>query len=59
MKAKLKPCPFCGERSQLIFMVSLDGYYYWITCGQCHAEGPPERTRVTRDKAWNRRAKEA
>jgi len=58
--SELKPCPFCGEKENIIVNIPdkeqpLD--YAFVECGNCHAGV----WRTTQDEfeavlAWNRRA---
>ncbi len=47
-------CPFCGDPSPTIVSESTD--LYFIRCGECLAEGPPEETLQEAVAAWNYRA---
>lgn len=48
----LKPCPFCGHRSQTIKNSNRWGWF--VSC-QCAAVGPSSTTREGAIVAWNTR----
>jgi len=52
MKPKLRPCPWCGEDTDLTIM-SLSGVR--VTCDCCAAEGPVRNSATAAKKAWNER----
>ena len=51
MSQTLKPCPFCGNEDVLEHG---DSDFWWIGCGQCHAEGPTGKLDDA-IAAWNHR----
>ena len=51
-KTKLRPCPWCGEDTDLTVM-SLSGVR--VTCDCCAAEGPVRKSVTAAKKAWNER----
>lgn len=51
-KTKLRPCPWCGEDTDLTIM-SLSGVR--VTCDCCAAEGPVMKSATAAKKAWNER----
>ena len=57
---KLKPCPFCGGKAEIMKM----GYPHWIYCLKCGARvhGYVTETKTNEKasiEAWNRRADDA
>lgn len=56
MTNKLKPCPFCGNTTNLeadLWIVSLR-----VFCPACGCNGPAGETKQKSIEAWNRRARE-
>ena len=54
---KLKPCPFCGDKSIIQHQGNrFDGYIWWSQCRGCEIEGPRGFTKRKAIKDWNRRA---
>ena len=54
MPAKLKPCPFCGNKK---IRIIVDGGVRWARCTSCNTIS---NTFITEDalvEAWNKRAK--
>lgn len=59
-KARCVPCPFCGhiepEDYTVEFMEMDDKEYFYVTCVECGAEGPPaEGDAVGAAEAWEKR----
>lgn len=66
MKNELKPCPFCGKKTQ-IRIVTIDGHYAYACmtgCKECdvtmrkvfnYSIGADEAIEIVKDM-WNRRA---
>ena len=55
-KTKLKPCPFCGGKAE---MLSYSEHEWLVYCKEC--DGMVEKWRETEEEAmeqWNRRVKE-
>ena len=57
---KLKPCPFCGGKAEIMKI----GYPHWIYCLKCGARvhGYVTKTRAGEKasiEAWNRRSENA
>lgn len=54
---KLKACPFCGKKDELIVAVNV---WDMVTakCKRCRIEGPPSTTSEEAAQAWNTRAPE-
>jgi Lar family restriction alleviation protein len=56
---KLKPCPFCGEESE-VYVDGVDGGKpNWVECRGCGTYGPEKQTTRQAIVAWNRRAGKA
>lgn len=59
LEPKLKPCPFCGGKAELLDGREISGLDpgFWVTCSQCGAEGPEydSNGRQHAINAWNRR----
>ena len=51
---KLKPCPFCGGKAEIIKTYST----IWVKCLDCHASTTCRPTEAEAAKIWNRRAGE-
>ena len=49
---KLKPCPFCGGKAEMIAR----GVLYCVTCSKCDCKGDFLDTPAAAAKVWNRRA---
>jgi len=49
----LKPCPFCGDRPQIV-----DSGTFRVECADCGASGPPAPTTQRAAARWNRRGNE-
>lgn len=57
MSEELKPCPFCGEKPELIY---LEKYGYCYCCGDTHVgthycESGSKKTEAEAREAWNAR----
>jgi Lar family restriction alleviation protein len=50
----LKPCPFCGDRAQIVH-----GGTFRVECPDCGATGPPAPTSERAVVRWNRRGTDA
>jgi Lar family restriction alleviation protein len=50
----LKPCPFCGDRAQLV-----QSGTFRVECPDCGAIGPPAPNSERAVARWNRRGTEA
>ena len=48
--AELKPCPFCGEKAELLGFTRL-----WVQCTQCAAQTRLYVYMDAAEEAWNRR----
>ena len=46
----LKPCPFCGDRPQIVQTGT-----FIVQCADCGASGPPAPNMVRAAVRWNRR----
>jgi Lar family restriction alleviation protein len=46
----LKPCPFCGDRPQIV-----EGGTFRVECADCGAIGPPGPNLQRAAARWNRR----
>jgi len=65
MSDELKPCPFCGEKTEIAIVEgamvqegdSRDDFCMqrWVECQNCGALGPPTDRRVEAVKSWNER----
>ena len=57
MSNKLLPCPFCGchEPGTAETTDSKGNSIYFITCPDCHTDGPPTVTEPEAVVAWNKR----
>lgn len=57
---KLKPCPFCGERTNLHVRRSEPLHYTSVVCDECGARVPVEYPTSDEDaiEKWNHRATE-
>ena len=66
MEERLKPCPFCGGKGQLIQTIKLiinhtDGYnnfddqIFWVKCHICQFSSFRHPTAHTAVDAWNKR----
>jgi hypothetical protein len=51
-KEYLEPCPFCGEKENL-----MERGTQWIRCRSCEALGPDSTGKMSPTEAWNRRTK--
>lgn len=53
-RIRLLSCPFCGADSAY-FNVSFRSFhhFWWVTCGDCGAQGPSVASQVTAAKAWH------
>lgn len=51
--SELKPCPFCGEKDDVIY------YNGCVFCDACGASGPGHKARGFAVDAWNKRPFEA
>ncbi len=64
MKAKLKPCPYCGGKAELykteweLGKRGVPNHPYWIICTKCGVNTQPTGTKRAVIKCWNRRTKE-
>ncbi len=50
---ELKPCPFCGEKENLIIHMGT-GWQYFVICKKCNADRFAE-SKENAIKAWNTR----
>lgn len=61
-----KPCPFCSGTDcpvdnqemtpfERLHINGNEGYFYYVVCQTCYAQGPFELTREDAVNAWNRR----
>ena len=61
-KIKLKPCPFCGGKAELMSYTLFGRQVWFVTCGGMGCDVVPETAdRYTPQKAaevWNKRAGE-
>lgn len=48
---KLKPCPFCGEKGDIVEGMN----EFWVNCVQCGAATQMESNRDRAIEAWNMR----
>lgn len=61
---KLKLCPFCGGKGELVISNPWDPYEAHVRCAKCGIEGPrvwmvnDEKFKTTAVRLWNRRVKE-
>jgi Lar family restriction alleviation protein len=53
-KRALKPCPFCGEASNL-HMVAETRTWKYVWCGKCDAQGPAKSAKSRAIDTWNER----
>ena len=59
----VKPCPFCGKATQTVTYgerrpppgILMWQFQWYVSCPQCHTEGPPCETRDMAIKKWNTR----
>ena len=54
MDKKLKPCPFCGSKDDLL--INDEDYEVFVFCWSCEARGPEMFSKNDAIEAWNRRA---
>jgi Lar family restriction alleviation protein len=61
MSKKLKPCPFCGNKSQYLLAIPFDSRYgnkaKYVCCIECHAQGALAKTEKEAIAAWNKRVR--
>jgi len=60
LRMKLEQCPFCGESYAINVLDASDQYVssFWVTCGNCDAEGPVADTEDDAVEKWNKRISE-
>ena len=63
-KRPLKPCPFCGDAPDSLFVGNDDGGYWSIQCRTCNGAGEAGRfagvhadSQQLAEAAWNHRTK--
>lgn len=55
IKTKLRPCPWCGEYTDLTVMSLSGPRSVRVTCDCCAAEGPVRKSATAAKRAWNTR----
>lgn len=58
MSTKLKPCPFCGEKSGFHIGQPWEGGKYRVSCTMCWCASGGHPTKTEAIAAWNSRAGE-
>jgi Lar family restriction alleviation protein len=53
---ELKPCPFCGERDQKVFLGIPKTKDWFVQCQTCQTTGPTGGDRESAVFQWNERA---
>ncbi len=57
MNVKLKPCPFCGGKAEVLNgCTCYEPDDYWISCKKCEAETRIYDSEAAAIAAWNTRA---
>ncbi|MBD2785402.1 restriction alleviation protein, Lar family [Xenorhabdus sp. DI] len=56
MKNKLKPCPFCGDKSVILINPKNDWRY--AECLRCRGRGPERYNHDSALAAWNQRVED-
>jgi Lar family restriction alleviation protein len=58
MAVELKPCPFCGERTIILFEPKVGvSNKYFVGCYGCHGSGGGSNIKEQAIGKWNRRRK--
>ena len=55
MTKKLKPCPFCGGKAEILTTDSYSGFDYCVMCISCIGNVDWCNTKEEAIEAWNRR----
>lgn len=59
MKTSNEPCPFCGSmdiRCEHFIMGSVYGREYYVTCANCHTDGPSGISEHDALRNWNHKS---